>query len=556
MLITHRHRARHRAQLIASDVFVTRGATPVLHRVDLTVSATSRVAIVGENGRGKTTLLQVLAGTLQPDGGTVQRIGTIGVAEQEMTTADSRTVGQAVAEAIAEPLAALAALDAAALALADGTDDAAEEYAAALEAAEALEAWDAQRRVQVALEALEAETDTTRLLADLSAGQRYRVRLACLLGTDDDFLLLDEPTNHLDRSGLDYLTAQLKARSGGVVVVSHDRALLADVAETVVDLDPTPDGLPRVYGGGYVGYRRGRVAERERWEQEYERQQTELVRLQESLSAAQDRLVSGWRPEKGHNKHGRSTRAGGLVQSVHRRRAALEAHAVTVPPPPQTFRFPQLSTRTGAELISVDSVGVAGRLVGPVSFALSHRGRLVVTGPNGAGKSTLLNVAAGEMSPDTGSVRSPGNTRVGFLRQETSLPMDPRANEVFAAQINACVSDGIVAESRTVGLSQLGLLRPRETGKRVGELSVGQQRRLDLALVLATRPHVLLLDEPTNHLSIALVDELTEALGATQAAVVVSTHDRQLLRDVNDWPMLRLEAATADGQMRAVGVSS
>ncbi|MGO2748242.1 ABC-F family ATP-binding cassette domain-containing protein [Microbacterium sp.] len=541
---THVHPARHRAQLTASDVSLMRGATSVLNHVDVVLTARSRVAIVGENGRGKSSLLHVLAGTLLPDSGVVQRIGTLGLAEQEMTASDSRTVGQAVAEAIAEPLAALAALDVAAQALADRKDGAATEYAAMLELAGALDAWDAERRVQIALDALNAVTEMARLLADLSVGQRYRVRLACLLGAEDDFLLLDEPTNHLDRSGLEFLTAQLRARSGGVVIVSHDRALLSDVADTIIDLDPTPDDRPRVYGSGYTGYREGRLAERERWEQDYERQQAEHARLQDSLSAAQNRLVSGWRPEKGTNKHGRATRAGGLVQNVHRRQEALEAHAVTVPEPPQLFRFPDLPTRTGAALLSVDRVSVAGRLAGPVSFTLSHRGRLVVTGPNGAGKSTLLGVVSGELAPDTGAARLPGGTRIGFLHQETALPLDRRASELYAAHTGALVSEGVLESSEAVGLSQLGLLRPREAGKQVGELSMGQQRRLDLALVLSTRPHVLLLDEPTNHLSIALVDELTAALGATPAAVLLSTHDRQLLRDVAGWPQLHLTATT------------
>ena len=547
---TYVHPARHRAQLTLADVSLMRGATPVLNHVDLTVTAQSRIAIVGENGRGKSTLLYVLAGVLSPDSGSVQRTGTLGLAEQEMTATDSRTVGQAVAEAMAVPRAAVLALDAAASALADDREGAAEEYAAALEFAGAIQAWDAERRVQIALEALDAETDMTRLLADLSVGQRYRVRLACLLGSEDDFLLLDEPTNHLDRSGLEFLTAQLRARSGGVIIVSHDRALLSDIAETIIDLDPATDNRPRIYGSGYAGYQEGRLSERERWEQDYERQQAEHTRLQESLSAAQNRLISGWRPEKGTNKHGRATRAGGHVQNVHRRREALEAHPVTVPEPPQLFRFPDLPTRTGAALLSVDNVSVAGRLATSVSFTLSHRGRLVVTGPNGAGKSTLLRVVSGELVQDTGTIQRPGSTRIGFLHQESALPLDRRASEVYAAHIGALVSAGVLLQSEVVSLSQLGLLRPRETGKRVGELSMGQQRRLDLALVLSKRPHLLLLDEPTNHLSFTLVDELTIALGATQAAVVLSSHDRQLLRDVASWPQLQL-TARAEGDVLA-----
>ena len=540
--LINRYPARQRAQLIATGISLTRGTALVLHEVDLVITPSSRVAIIGENGRGKSSLLHVLTGALTPDSGTVQLIGTVGIAEQEMDAEENRTVGQVVAEAIAAPLTALAALDAAASALERGESDAEDRYATALEAAEALDAWDAERRVQIALEALDAETDPTRQLSALSVGQRYRVRLACLLGADHDFLLLDEPTNHLDRDGLEFLTSQLRSRTGGVVVVSHDRALLVDIAETIVDLDPTPDGRPRIYGNGYAGYREGRAAERERWKLEYERQQSEHARLQDSLSSAQNRLVSGWRPEKGTNKHGRATRAGGLVQSVHRRQEALQAHAITVPEPPQVFRFPELVTRTGAILLRADGVSVTGRLSRPATVSLAHRERLVVTGPNGAGKSTLLNVLSGDLLPDTGAVRRPESTRLGFLRQESELPPDRRASDVFSTHIASLISAGELSDSEAVGLSQLGLLRPRETGKKIGDLSMGQRRRLDLALILAQRPHVLLLDEPTNHLSIALVDELTDALGATQAAVIVSTHDRQLLRDTADWPHLSLDA--------------
>ncbi|NMM92297.1 ABC transporter [Rhodococcus sp. SRB_17] len=538
--------ARSHAQLAVSDVAVSFGGAPVLRGVDLSATSTSRWAVVGENGRGKSTLLHVLAGTLPPDSGTVTRIGTLGFAEQEMLTTDTRTVGQVVADAIADSLSALAELDAASLGLTSGETKADERYSAALDQAERLDAWDAQRRVHIALAALNAETDHSRRLTELSVGQRYRVRLACLLGARDDFLLLDEPTNHLDRAGLDYLTKQLHARAGGVVVVSHDRALLADVAQNVFDLDPTPDGRPRVYGDGYAGYRAGREAERARWEQDYGRQQVETARLHEDLNTAQNRLVSGWRPDKGTGKHQRATRAAGLVQSVHRRREALESQRLPVPEPPQRLRFPDLPTHSGASLLVAEGVTVAGRLVVPTSLRVDGRSKQVVTGPNGSGKSTLLSVLAGRLDPTTGRSHSAHGARVVLLHQESSLPLERRVGEFYSSRVGELVAAGTLGAGSPVSLSSLGLLRAYEMSKRIGELSMGQQRRLDLALALACRPHVLLLDEPTNHLSVALVDELTEALGATEAAVVVSAHDRQMLRDLDAWPNLRLSVVECE----------
>jgi macrolide transport system ATP-binding/permease protein len=532
--------ARSRAQLVASAVSVRLGPDRALSGVDLTAGPGSRWAIVGENGTGKTSLLDVLSGSRRPASGTVTRTGTLGFAPQEMPMVDGRTVGDVVAAAIADALAALTNLDHAAAAVAQGDAGSNEDYASALDAAVALDAWDAERCVRVALEALDAGSEWARPLADLSVGQRYRVRLACLLGADHDFLLLDEPTNHLDRAGLDFLTTQLRIRPGGVVLVTHDRALLADVAESVLDLDPTSDGRPRIFGGGYAGYRDGRHAERQRWLQDYQRQQGEGARLQADLTAAQNRLADRWRPDKGTGKHQRATRAAGSVQSVHRRQAELAAHALSMPERPLVLTFPELPARSGVALLSAEDVVVASRLRTPVSVTLHGGARVVVTGPNGSGKSTLLAVLAGELDPAGGRVHRADRMRVALLRQESSLPAHVRVGELYKTRLNTLGSAGAAMEPGAVPLSSLGVLSAREAGLRVGELSTGQQRRLDLALALAARPHLLLLDEPTNHLSVALVDDLTEALAATAAAVVLASHDRQLLRDVAGWNRLEL----------------
>ncbi|GHE14597.1 ABC-F family ATP-binding cassette domain-containing protein [Klenkia taihuensis] len=509
------------AQLRAEHVSTTRGGRPVLRDLSLTLTTRSRLAVVGENGRGKTTLLHVLAGLLAPDEGTVHRTGTLGLARQDMPVAPGATVGDLTTAAAAAPARALHDLDRATADLADGADGAADRYADALDRATRLDAWDAGRRIDVALDALGACTDRGRGLATLSVGQRYRVRLACLLGARHDLLLLDEPTNHLDAAGLDFLTVALRDAPGGWALVSHDRALLADTATSFLDLDPSRDGTATLHTGRYADWQEGRHRDREAWAQAHAGQVAEHQRLAAAVDRARGRLSTGWRPDKGTGKHQRQSHAPGAVQALRRDQQALAAHRVTAPRPPVPLRFPDLAPRPGSPLLTADGVAVAGRVPGPVDLAMAAGHRLVVTGGNGAGKSTLLAVLAGLLDPTAGRVHRHGG--VALLAQESDqLPADRTAHQAL---------DGAPAA---------GLLDAEALATPVGRLSQGQRRRLHLAVVLGSRPDLLLLDEPTNHLSAALVDELTAALRGTGAAVVVASHDRRLLRDLADWPRLHL----------------
>ncbi|KHD78238.1 ABC transporter [Actinoplanes utahensis] len=511
------------AHLRAENVTVRLGARLVLDRVSVTVSPASRLAVVGENGRGKTTLLNVLAGLIVPAEGAVHRSGTIGLAAQALHAAPGDTVGTLTAAALADSRAALATLDEE---LAAG--EYGDRYAAALEAATRLDAWDAERRVDIALEALDACTDRGRELRTLSVGQRYRVRLACLLGAHHDILLLDEPTNHLDASGLAFLTARLRAHSGGIALVSHDRQLLRDVAGQFLDLDPSVDGRARLHAGGYDGWQTGRRRDRAAWEQDYAEQQAEHARLSAAVDRARGRLTTGWRPDKGVDKHRRQSHTPGVVQALNREREALEAHRITVPEPPPALRFPALETRKGIPLLTTAGVRVPGRLNHPVTLTLSGGDRLLVTGGNGTGKSTLLALLAGRLQPAAGTVHRSGGARIALIAQEVpQWPADVTAHRLLQ------------------GRPRMGLLDPEALRTPVRLLSQGQQRRLDLALSLADHPDLLIFDEPTNHLSSTLVDELTEALLGTSAAVVVATHDRQLLADLSTWP--RLDLAVTPG---------
>ncbi|WP_261376691.1 ATP-binding cassette domain-containing protein, partial [Nocardioides sp. J9] len=365
------------AHLRAEGVTVARGGRTVLSGVDVTVGAGSRLAVVGENGRGKTTLLHVLAGDLPPDRGTVSRAGTLALVEQTLDVADDRTVGDLVRDAVGDALDALDRLDAATEALAAGEPDAEDAYARALEAATRLDAWDAERRVDVALAGLGACTDRGRRLSTLSVGQRYRVRLAVVLASGVDLLLLDEPTNHLDAAALDFLARRLREHPGGVAVVSHDRALLREVTTTFLDLDPSRDGRPRVHAGGYDGWVTGRRRERERWEQEHAEQVAEHAALERAADEARGRLRTGWRPDKGTGKHQRATRAGGVVRALNRRVGELDEHRVTVPEPPRALSFPALRVRRGRPLLDARGVAVAGRLRGHLDLSLAGGDRLV-----------------------------------------------------------------------------------------------------------------------------------------------------------------------------------
>lgn len=525
------------AHIRAEGLHVALGGRTILDRVDVTISAGSRLAIVGENGRGKTTLLHILAGALAPDRGTVVRAGTVAVIEQDLDADNDRTVGDLIDDAVCEEHAALEALESATEQMARGVVGADDAYAEALELSIRLDAWDAERRIDIALEGLNACTDRHRTLLSLSVGQRYRVRLAMVLGANTDLLLLDEPTNHLDAAALEYLTGRLRDHPGGIAVVSHDRALLRDVASTFIDLDPSRDGLPQTYAGGYEGWIEGRRRDRERWEQDYAAEVAEHARLTQAAEDARGRLSTGWRPPKGTGKHQRATRADGIVRAFNRRTEDLEAHRVTVPQPPMRLRWPESRTRVGSRIVAADDITVSERLSVPVSVEVEGGDRLVLSGPNGVGKSTLLAVLAGRIEPNGGTVSRHAGSRIVLLSQEV-----PEWNS--AAPAHRVFSDHLAKNGRTrddaPSLSSLGLLDAASAGSPVGRLSQGQQRRLQLAMCLAERPDLLMLDEPTNHLSSSLVDELTEAVQATWAAIVVATHDRQMLSDLEPWPRLKL----------------
>ncbi len=510
------------AQLALRGVTKSYAHRLVLDRISLTVRPGEHAGIVGENGSGKSTLLRLAAGVEAPDDGdvTVTSPGGVGHLGQSLDLPGGRTVRQVVDAALAE----LRQMERRMRELeAHLTADRMSEYGDLLTAYEARGGYEADSSVDKAMHGLGlAHVSRDREVATLSGGERARLALACLLAASPETLLLDEPTDHLDASSTTWLEERLRAHHGTVLVVSHDRMFLDRVATAIYEVE---DGGVTRFGGGYAGFLAEKAAARVRWEQDHAAWAEEVRRVEEHAETKAREVAPG-REMRDNNKLAYDRDAGRVQSSVASRlRQArerlrwLHAHAVPRPPDPLRFEGSFDGGGEGTAVAELKDVVVGDRLRVD-SLTVAAGDRLLVHGPNGAGKSTLLRVLAGH-APDSGVVRLGG--RVGYLPQDTTVE-DPARTvlEAFGAG-----RPGHPDEHRDRLLS-LGLFREESLHTRVGALSTGQLRRLALARLLSAPADLLLLDEPANHLSLALVEELEQALETYRGALVVVSHDRAL----------------------------
>ena len=514
--------------LLAYDLSKAYGDRVVLDGFDLVANPGQPLGLVGENGVGKSTLLRLLTGDEQCDSGAVKRPDDLGYLTQDPTFDADASVADVLAQAVAPLNDAVRRLEA--LAHDIGDPVAAEEYANTLEWAQHHDAWDADRRAQLAAASLGlADVASGRHVSELSGGERNRLALAALVIRRPSCLILDEPTNHLDDSAIEYLEDFLLDAPGVVVVASHDRVFLDRVCSVVVDLDDSHFGVDGVGGnrftGGFTSYLEHKQASRQRWEQAFLDQKGELNSLRLAMKTSVRQVAHNRRPRdndkfiynfKGANVQATVSRR---VRNAGQRIEAIERERIPKPPRPISFDAAlTASACTQGLVVFVRDLEVTDRLSLP-RLDVSTGEHLLVTGGNGSGKSTLLAVLAHTLEPDAGqaTVRA---RRIGRLAQDVRFARpEQTSHQVYDA----------ATESPTP-LGDLGLLPPRELARPVGVLSVGQQRRLALAILVAGRPDLLLLDEPTNHISLALASELEDALGRSAGTVVVASHDRWLRR--------------------------
>ena len=511
---------------IANLSWATPDGRPLFSDLDLSFGA-ERAGLVGRNGVGKTTLLRIVSGELQPRSGSVAVSAKIGVLRQVAQV----HAGQTIADLF-------------------GARDALNVLARAAEGVASVEElaradWTLEARMAAALARVGLDADQETLIATLSGGQRTRAALAALVLAEPDFLLLDEPTNNLDRDGRDAVIDLLANWRAGAIVVSHDRALL-ETMDAIVEM--TSLGAKR-YGGNWSAYRarkalelaaaehdlaeaEKRVAEADRRAQERAERQAQRDRAGKKKAMRGDipRILLGGMKNTAENTSAKGSR----LAEKQRAEAAVdaeEARARVEVMSPLSVSIPSTELAASKQVLRIDDV-IAGYDDGaPIlcDFSLTITGpeRVAIVGPNGSGKTTLLSLIAGQLQPWRGSVRV--MVEHATLDQRASLLDPARSIRDNFLRINPGADENACRAS----LARF-MFRADAALQIVGTLSGGQLLRAGLACVLgrARPPELLILDEPTNHLDIHSIEAVEAGLRAYDGALLVVSHDTTFLENV------------------------
>ncbi|MDJ0339183.1 ABC-F family ATP-binding cassette domain-containing protein [Cryobacterium sp. PH31-O1] len=443
-----------------------------------------RIGVVGKNGDGKSTLMRLLAGRMEPDEGRVTRRRgvTIGMLDQADDLASGQTVGHTIVGGIEEHV------------------------------------WAGDAKVRDVIGGLVRDIPWDALVDDLSGGQRRRVALAAVLIGDYDVIFLDEPTNHLDVEGISWLAGHLKTRwaaqSGGLVVVTHDRWFLDEVCNITWEVH---DRLIEPFEGGYAAYILQRV-ERDRMSSVVESKRQNLMKKELAW------LRRG-APARTAKPKFRIDAANELIENE--------------PPPRDTVTMQSMAMqRLGKDVVDLIDIGVKfgdKTVLNDLTWRIAPGERTGIMGVNGAGKSTLLNLVSGVLQPTTGTVKRGKTIKVAVLTQQLFELEDianDKVSEVIGRQKTSYMAGG---KEITPGqmLERMGFMSA-QLSTRVKELSGGQKRRLQLLLIVLSEPNVLILDEPTNDLDTDMLAAMEDLLDSFPGTLLVVSHDRYLIERVTD----------------------
>ncbi|MBD8012726.1 ABC-F family ATP-binding cassette domain-containing protein [Microbacterium sp. Re1] len=460
----------------------------VLDAVTVGIDEGDRIGIVGRNGDGKSTLMKLLAGVLVPDSGRVTRRGglRVGVLEQQDSLDDDMSIGQAVVGDRLE------------------------------------HEWAGDARTRDVIAGLLTDLPWEARIGSLSGGQRRRVQLAQLLIQDWDLIFADEPTNHLDVEAITWLAAHLKGRwpknAGALLVVTHDRWFLDEICTATWEVH---DRIVEPFEGGYAAYILQRV-ERDRMAAASEAKRQNLARKELAW------LRRG-APARTSKPKFRIDAANALIADVPPIRDSVSLQSLAV-------------SRLGKDVVDLLDAGVSygeKTVLQDVEWRIAPGERTGILGVNGAGKSTLLGLVSGDVEPTSGRVKRGKTVQVRTLTQRTSeLEQhwnDPVRTVIEGLRTSYTFGSGSKAAELTPGqlLERLGFTSA-QLSTPVRDLSGGQQRRLQLLLVLLDQPNVLILDEPTNDMDTDMLAAIEDLLDSWPGTLLVVSHDRYFLERVTD----------------------
>lgn len=506
-------------ELKVTDLKKTYGEKDLFDQISFLIHEKDRIGLIGTNGTGKTSLLNIIAGIDSGDGDrqtvfypTDYRIGYL---SQAAEFSDELTVLQAVFQGNSPLIQTVRAYEEALIELGENGEDpnVQKRYAKAEEQMNKEDAWTTDTNAKIILQKL-GISELDKKINTLSGGQKKRVSLAQVLIDEPDLLLLDEPTNHLDYQAIEWLENYLKQYRGALLMVTHDRYFLDRVANRIFELS---FGKLYEYKGNYEAYVLEK-AERDRVEVEQEEKRKRLYKQELAWMRAGVQA-------RGTKQQARINRFEDLKENLYQvnQEDDLELNLAT-----QRLGKKVLEIKDGSYRINDQT------LLEHLDLLIQSRERLGITGKNGAGKSTLLNILAGRIPLDSGTISIGETVRLAYYTQENEeMAPDKR----MIAYLQEAAEEAKTADGSQIGVAELleRFLFPRFMhGTLIGKLSGGEKRRLFLLKLLIQQPNVLLLDEPTNDLDIATLTILEDYFRSFPGAVITVFHDRYFLDKVAD----------------------
>ncbi|RDG10215.1 ABC transporter ATP-binding protein [Enterococcus faecium] len=506
-------------ELKVTDLKKTYGEKDLFDQISFLIHEKDRIGLIGTNGTGKTSLLNIIAGIDSGDGDrqtvfypTDYRIGYL---SQAAEFSDELTVLQAVFQGNSPLIQTVRAYEEALIELGENGEDpnVQKRYAKAEEQMNKEDAWTTDTNAKIILQKL-GISELDKKINTLSGGQKKRVSLAQVLIDEPDLLLLDEPTNHLDYQAIEWLENYLKQYRGALLMVTHDRYFLDRVANRIFELS---FGKLYEYKGNYEAYILEK-AERDRVEVEQEEKRKRLYKQELAWMRAGVQA-------RGTKQQARINRFEDLKENLYQvnQEDDLELNLAT-----QRLGKKVLEIKDGTYRINEQT------LLEHLDLLIQSRERLGITGKNGAGKSTLLNILAGRIPLDSGTISIGETVRLAYYTQENEeMAPDKR----MIAYLQEAAEEAKTADGSQIGVAELleRFLFPRFMhGTLIGKLSGGEKRRLFLLKLLIQQPNVLLLDEPTNDLDIATLTILEDYFRSFPGAVITVSHDRYFLDKVAD----------------------